>query len=255
MKNLKRTISFLFIFFTLVSSSLHSQSKVPNLQDLIGSKGSSAEYEMGKRGYKHINTSKTDYDSYSNWWHETAKKCVTVRVSNGRVKSAVYAPDFDCKKSNNKYSKSTKKHHDYNSYDNKYYKNNNHSTTYVIRSSESGLVLDANMHSSEAVSVYRQHGGANQKWTIKHLGGDEVSIINVANGKALTVNSSSIVSLQPWRNSTNQKWYLERLSSNEYIIVSKANSKVLDVSSGSHNMTTFKRNGTAHQKWILEKTY
>jgi len=158
-------------------------------------------------------------------------------------------------KNNNNYS-------NYNSYNDKYYKekydnrDSYHSgSTYIIRSRESGLVLDANMHSSEAVSVYRQHGGANQKWIIKRLRGNDVSIENAANGKVLTVNSSSIVSLQPWRDSTNQKWYLERLSSNEYIIVSKANSKVLDVSKGSHNMTTFKRNGTAHQKWILEKTY
>jgi len=164
-------------------------------------------------------------------------------------------------------SKNNSNYSSYNSYNDKYYSNNNsynhhsnnHGQAYNIRSQESGLVLDANMHSSDAVSVWKQHGGANQKWTITHMGGDEVTIENVGNGKCLTASSSSksgtSVAMKSCSNSNTQKWYLEKLSSNEYIIRSNANSKVLDVSSGKHNMTTFERNGSSHQKWILEKTY
>ena len=243
------------ILFAIILLSIGTSTYAQNVNNLVGENAMSAENELERMGYKHINTSKSNNSAYANWWNERHQKCITVRVSNGEVKSVQNTMPADCNKSSSK-SKS------YNSYNDKYYNNkhdnhysNNYGSTYKIRSRESGLVLDANMHSSEAVSIYRQHGGANQKWIVNRLGGNEVSIKNVGNGKALTVNSSSVVSLQSWRNSNNQVWYLEEISGNEYIIVSKSNSKVLDVSSGSHNMTTFKRNGSAHQKWILEKTY
>ena len=83
--------------------SVQAQYNVPNLQDLIGAKGSSVEKEMESRNYEFVNTTKSGSSVYENWWHESARKCVTVRFQNGYLKSAIYAPDYDCHKSGKTY--------------------------------------------------------------------------------------------------------------------------------------------------------
>jgi len=102
MKSIKKNLLTLIVFTILGLSSTFAQGgKVRNLQDLIGEKGRNVEVEMANRDYDFINTTKSRGDAYENWWHSLSKKCVTLRFSNGYLKSAIYAPDYDCKKSGN----------------------------------------------------------------------------------------------------------------------------------------------------------
>ncbi len=96
MKNLQKfTIALVLLF----SVSLFAQSRANELQDLVDAKGSSAEYELENRGYIHIKTSKSGYDSYANWWNPRKKKCIATRTSDGRIKSIVNTLPYDCNKS------------------------------------------------------------------------------------------------------------------------------------------------------------
>ena len=97
--NLKNYLPLLILLFAVTLS--FSQSKANGLQDLVGAKGSSAEYELENRGYKHIKTEKSNYDVYSYWWNSQHKKCVSYRLNDGRIKSIVNTPPADCNKTNN----------------------------------------------------------------------------------------------------------------------------------------------------------
>jgi len=94
----KKLLPLLVLLFSI--SITYSQSKAVGLQDLIGTKGSSAEHELKDRGYTHIKTDKSSNNDYSYWWNNDKKKCVNYRLNNGRVKSIVNTPSSDCNKSN-----------------------------------------------------------------------------------------------------------------------------------------------------------
>ena len=53
---------------------------------------------MNDRGYQFVKTEKSGNDSYQNWHNDKKDKCVTVRISDGRVKTIVDSPSADCKK-------------------------------------------------------------------------------------------------------------------------------------------------------------
>jgi len=63
---------------------------------LIDMKGTYLDQEMKNRGYRFVKTEKSGNDAYQNWFNGNKNKCVTVRVSNGRVLSIVDAPNADC---------------------------------------------------------------------------------------------------------------------------------------------------------------
>ena len=109
MKKFAKVLLPLLVLLFSVSMT-HSQSKAQGLQDIVGSKGSSAEYELKERGYVHIKTDKSSNEVYSYWWNNKNKKCVSYRLNDGRVKSIVNTLPADCKKSdsNKKGSNSNK---------------------------------------------------------------------------------------------------------------------------------------------------
>lgn len=81
---------------TLITPQLYAQNPASGLQDLVGARGSSGEMELEKRGYQFLRTEKSGTDAYSYWREEKTGKCLTVRTSEGRYQSLVYAPNFDC---------------------------------------------------------------------------------------------------------------------------------------------------------------
>ncbi len=89
-------VTLVFSALTLITSQVNAQTPAPSLQDLVGVRGSSGEMELKRRGYQFLRTEKSETDAYSYWRETSTGKCLTVRTSNGRYQSLVYAPNFDC---------------------------------------------------------------------------------------------------------------------------------------------------------------
>lgn len=81
----------------LVAGGAVAQDPAPSLQDLVGAKGSDGEHQLQKRGYNFIRTEKSGGDAYSYWQESENGQCITVRTSNGRYASIVFAPASDCR--------------------------------------------------------------------------------------------------------------------------------------------------------------
>jgi hypothetical protein len=83
------------------NNNFNNNNNYRDLQDLVGARGSDSEYQLGQRGYTLSKTDKSSgYDVYQNWYNSSLRKCVTVRISDGKVQSIVDSPN-DCNSSNN----------------------------------------------------------------------------------------------------------------------------------------------------------
>jgi hypothetical protein len=67
---------------------------VPDLGDLVGARGSSAESELQARGYELA----THLGSAALWWNAKTQTCASVAVDEGRVQSIMKSPAGDCGK-------------------------------------------------------------------------------------------------------------------------------------------------------------
>ncbi|MCF1422012.1 MULTISPECIES: hypothetical protein [Mangrovimonas] len=124
---MKKTSLLILFFFTVFIS--FSQETAYDLKDLVDMRASSLDNEMGNRGYDWIKTEKSGYNSYQNWWNNRKNKCVTVRVSDGKVKSIVNVPDLDCNKSRGNQNHSNNRGEFHHSNDNE--RNHDNYQTYV----------------------------------------------------------------------------------------------------------------------------
>ena len=71
--------------------------KASQLQDINGSLGRDAEYQLRQRGFAHVSTHKNNMGYvYSYWWDKTDDDCVQVEVYDGRVDTINDASDQDC---------------------------------------------------------------------------------------------------------------------------------------------------------------
>ena len=93
MKNFKKNASLFCAMFLI---TLISFAQKDNFDSLIDMKGTYLDQEMSNRGYQFVKTEKSGSDAYQNWFNGNKNKCVTVRVSDGRVKSIVDSPNADC---------------------------------------------------------------------------------------------------------------------------------------------------------------
>lgn len=81
----------------LVSTpAAYAQDPAPDLQDLVGTRGSSGEQVLQERGYKFVKGEKSGGASYTNWRNTHTGQCIIVRTAEGRYESLVKAPDADC---------------------------------------------------------------------------------------------------------------------------------------------------------------
>ncbi|MFD1314666.1 hypothetical protein [Namhaeicola litoreus] len=110
-----RNIYFVAIALSFTTFSALAQSPSREFSDLIGEKAQYIDQDFGKRGYMHMKTEKSGYDSYSYWWNYNTKKCVIARTSDGRIASVVDTPAFDCNQpdpnSGNSYNYNHNAHH------------------------------------------------------------------------------------------------------------------------------------------------
>jgi len=133
--NLKNYLPLLILLFAVSLS--YGQSKAGGLQELVGEKGNYVENDLKKRDYYHIKTVKNGNSAYSYWWSSYKKKCVSVRVSDGRVKHILNTPSYDCNKNSN--GSSIHSHNSNSNYNENYshdkYNNDNFNNNYHTRDS------------------------------------------------------------------------------------------------------------------------
>lgn len=75
-----------------------AQYKVPQLQDLVGVRGSSGEQILKSRGYKYVGADKSDGVARSFYEETETGKCLQVITDEGRYQSLLYIPESDCKR-------------------------------------------------------------------------------------------------------------------------------------------------------------
>lgn len=83
------------VSLTVNGSTAFGQS-VDDLKDLVGVKGASAEAELERRGYTHIDTSKARDAAYGYWWSNQQSRCVRVTTRDGRYEALVTVDASDC---------------------------------------------------------------------------------------------------------------------------------------------------------------
>ena len=113
----------LIVVFFFGLFQLSAQNTPRELENLVGMKAAYLDSELSNKGYHFIKNEKSGSNSYSNYWNNNRRKCITTRTNNGRVASIVDSPPFDCGKSGNDYS-----HRDYGYNDN--HSNDNEKESY-----------------------------------------------------------------------------------------------------------------------------
>lgn len=66
------------------------------LKDLIGAKGAGGEAELERRGYTHIDTSKSNNAAYGYWWNNQKSSCIRVTTRDGRYQALIDVDAADC---------------------------------------------------------------------------------------------------------------------------------------------------------------
>lgn len=88
----------LFCCFSLAIPPPAMAEKVPGLHDLVGAKGADGEVQLEKRGYSFMQMRQDEQVNDMFWREERSKRCVRVKVDNGRYTALLYTKDADCHK-------------------------------------------------------------------------------------------------------------------------------------------------------------
>jgi hypothetical protein len=87
----------LFAAASLVLNSSPALAQPANeLRDLVGARGAGGEADLERRGYTHIDTSKSSNSAYSYWWSNAKQSCVRVTTRDGRYQALVDVDPSDC---------------------------------------------------------------------------------------------------------------------------------------------------------------
>ena len=74
------------------------QAVTPDVQDLVGARGSSGENALQARGFDWVKTEKSGGSSYTYWKHNQSGQCISVRTEDGRYASLTNTMPYDCTK-------------------------------------------------------------------------------------------------------------------------------------------------------------
>lgn len=66
------------------------------LRDLIGAKGAGGEADLERRGYTHVDTSKSSDAAFSYWWSNDKRSCIRVTTRDGRYQALIDVDPSDC---------------------------------------------------------------------------------------------------------------------------------------------------------------
>lgn len=72
------------------------QMQPTGLEDLVGARAGQAEAELQRRGYRNTGGAKGDDRSYTYWWSDQRRQCVSIATQNGRYESITPTLPPDC---------------------------------------------------------------------------------------------------------------------------------------------------------------
>lgn len=81
----------------IFTQSALAQEAAPDLQDLVGARGSGGEQALQERGYTYVKGEKSGGASYTYWRNAQTGQCIVVRTANGRYESLAKALDMSCR--------------------------------------------------------------------------------------------------------------------------------------------------------------
>jgi len=137
-----------------------------NFNDMIDMKATYVNKEMSNRGYYFIKTEKSGDSAWQNWFNSSKNKCVTVKISDGRVESVVNSTLEDCGKgrygNNNNYNNN--KYNNNNNYNNNRYNNNNGNFSYsYLNKKDAVWAYDELSNNGFTLQKTHQEGGKTYK--------------------------------------------------------------------------------------------
>ncbi|RVU43753.1 hypothetical protein [Rubrivivax rivuli] len=91
-----RTVSGLLAVALSLPSASAWAGPADELRDLVGARGAGGEAELERRGYTHIDTSKSSNAAFSYWWHNGKRSCIRVTTREGRYQALADADASDC---------------------------------------------------------------------------------------------------------------------------------------------------------------
>ena len=91
----------LFAVGLFTSCASIAQAQTTGLEDLVGARGGQAEGELQRRGYGFVRVEKSDDRSYTYWWSDERRQCVTIATMDGRYASIQPTLPPDCRKPGN----------------------------------------------------------------------------------------------------------------------------------------------------------
>ena len=93
---LMQNVTFVLITFAIAVVA-QAQSDAPrDIEDLVGRQMKNVKDDLRGRGYVRIEKNKVGNRNYQQWWNSRTSTCGMLQVQNGRIKTIVEAPPFDC---------------------------------------------------------------------------------------------------------------------------------------------------------------
>lgn len=93
-----RAKALLAVLFFASLAPVGARAQSTGLEDLVGARGGQAEGELQRRGYGFIRGEKSEDRSYTYWWNEDRRQCVTITTREGRYASIQPTLPPDCRK-------------------------------------------------------------------------------------------------------------------------------------------------------------
>ena len=82
---------------TLLAATATQAQTPPDLQDLVGARGSSGETQMQARGYQQVRATRVRDQSWTFWWSDIQRACVAISTDDGRYAAINRIPEQNCR--------------------------------------------------------------------------------------------------------------------------------------------------------------
>lgn len=87
----------LALVITQATGTSASAAPPSDLSDLVGARGSSGETQLQARGYVFVRATRVRDQSWTFWWSDLQKQCVTIATTDGRYASIDGIPEQNCR--------------------------------------------------------------------------------------------------------------------------------------------------------------
>ena len=106
--SLRKVFPVAIFAISLVAGTAVAQSPAPrDIDDLVGRKMKNAKSELRNRGYVRIEKTRAGDRNYQQWWNDRTSTCGMLQVQDGRIRTIVEAPAFDCNQDDDNWNQSS----------------------------------------------------------------------------------------------------------------------------------------------------